>query len=304
MKTSAIIRIIVFSLTIVFLSGLLIAGICYDRLSMHFTKESGGSTVGPVAIVEKESRSTGAVNVSGISELEIDWVAGHIKILPGEETDIIRFWDDYTGKEEYLLYYEIDEDTVSIQYARNLDWDSPLGITANHVIEKNLTVQVPANWVCQSLEIDAASAALEIHDLAIESVDIDTASGKCGFENCSFDTLDIDTASGDVVYSGSLRILNCDAASASIAAQLTNIPSRINVDSMSSNVDIALPENAGFTANVDGLSTDLESDFAVENRNGNYVCGDGACLINVNSLSGKLHIRKNTNPSSSNVTEP
>ena len=295
MKTSAIIRIIAFSIAIVVLTGLLIAGINYNALPFWWKSESDELQAGPVVSSDAEGISMGAVSTESISELEIEWAAGTITIVPGEEANTIRFWDDYIGDEKYLLYYEVHDGQLCIQYARGLDWHSGFGITLNDVQQKNLTVQIPADWVCQKLEIDSASAALEMHDLTIQTVDINTASGKCVFGNCNFYALDIDTASGDVIYSGSLHSLDCDAASAAITACFDNIPSRVDVDTMSSNVDITLPDHAGFTANMQGLSTQIESEFDCTSKNGAYVCGDGGCRIDVDSVSGKLHIRRNPN---------
>lgn len=302
MKSNAIIRIIVFSILIVLLSGLLLAGLNLDRFWSNTSASHGGQTVGPVA--SDESATMGAVSADKITELDIEWAAGKILIQPSEEADTIRFWDDYAGDEKLYLYYTTAGNKLSIQYCKDLDWDDGFGVSINNTINKNLTIQVPAGWVCENLEVDAASATLEVHDLTIQEAEIDAASGALGFENCNVYSLDVDTASGDVIFTGSLQTLDCDAASASVAANLSNIPTRINVSTMSSNIDLTLPENAGFTLNMDGLSATMHSDFDCTLENGRYVCGDGSCHIQVDSLSGKVYLRKNTTPISTDVTAP
>lgn len=302
MKRNAIVRIVIFSITIVMLLGILVFGIAYGRYSANLYSGHGELEVGPVAY--GENTTMGAVNAGKISKLGIEWAAGSITIMPGEDTDSIRFWDDYSGDEKYLLYYTISEDTLKIQFCEN-DWENlGFGIHLGSTFSKNLVVEVPENWLCEKLEIDAASAKLEVHDLTIREVEIDTASGACGFENCNVDTLDIDTASGDVIYSGMLNAVDCDGASASIVVNVTNIPSRIDMDTASGNLDITLPENAGFTASVDGLSTKFKSDFDFELINGCYVCGDGRCRIDVSAMSGNVYIRQNSNLTYADVTLP
>ena len=128
--------------------------------------------------------------------------------------------------------------------------------------------------------------------MTIREVDFDGASGTCEFENCTVDEMDIDTASGDIRFIGALDILDCDAASASVYAVLSNTPSRLDMDSMSGDLDITLPGDAGFTVTLDGMTSDFSSDFETTVKNGNQVCGDGRCRINIDAMSGDVTIRK------------
>lgn len=303
MKTNAIIRIIIFSITIVILLGILLVGISYGFLAANLYSGQGDlnvEIVGPVA--SDENVTMGSVNPENIRELEIEWASGSITILPGEETDSIRFWDDYSGDEKYHMYYTISGNKLKIQFCEDRTID--FGIHFGTPLRKNLTVTVPSNWVCDSLEVETASSKLEVHDLTIGEVDVDNASGALGFENCNVDSLDIDTASGDVIFSGTLNTLDCDGASATIVAHLNNIPTRMDVDTASGNLDIILPENAGFTVNLEGLSTDFSSDFETITKNGSHISGDGACRISVSAMSGDVTIRKNPNLTSVDITVP
>lgn len=259
-------------------------------------------TIGPVA--SDESVSLGAVGAQKISNLEIDWAAGSITILPGTDTETIRFWDDYSGDDKYLLHYSTHGNTLKIRFCE-ADWDDfGFGIHFGTPFEKNLVIEVPESWYCEVLEIDAASSKLEVQDLHINEVEIDTASGAVSFENCNVIHLDVDTASGDVSYTGSLVTLECDAASASIVANLQNVPQSMDLDTASGNLDITLPENAGFSVKLDTLSGKFNSEFDYEVSNNRYICGNGGCTIDVSAMSGNVHIRKNANLTSENLTQP
>lgn len=293
MKANAIFRIVIFSIIIVLLAGILLAGISFDLFSSRWLTEENQVSVGPVA--SDDSSTAGAVSAQKISNLEIEWAAGSVTILPGTQTDTIRFWDDYTGDEKYLLYYTTKGNTLKIQYCEE-DWEElDFGIHFGSPINKNLVIEVPESWICDSLEIDAASAKLEVHDLTINQVEIDTASGAVGFENCNVMHLDVDTASGDVIYTGTLVTLDCDSASASIVANLQNVPQSMELDTASGNLDITLPEDAGFSVKLNALSGKFQSDFDCENSNGRYICGNGGCTIDVSAMSGNVYIRKSTN---------
>lgn len=227
---------------------------------------------------------------TGISELKIEWVAGDILIQP-TDTDQITVKEDGVSDEKYAMVLRQSGNTLKIQFCEDTAFG--FGIHFNTPdITKDLTILVPKDWQLDSLEIDCASATVEVNDMTIREVDFDGASGTCEFENCTVEEMDIDTASGDVKFVGSLGMLDCDAASASVYAVLSNTPRRLDMDSMSGDLEIILPEDAGFTLALTAMSSDFTSDFETTMKNGNYVCGDGSCRINVDALSGDVIIRK------------
>ena len=226
-------------------------------------------------------------DASAIRELEIEWTAGDILIQPGRSDKIIVKEDDVSA-DRYAMYLQQEGDTLKIRYAQSVK--NFIGL--NDLMEKDLTIYVPADWYCESLEIDAAAATVEVNDLNIGEVDFDGASGTCAFENCTVEEIDLDTASGDVRFVGSLNILDCDAASASVFASLTNVPSRLDMDMMSGDLELNLPADAGFTLRMDTMGDNFRSEFQTELKNGSYVSGDGACRINIDALSGDVTIHK------------
>lgn len=238
-------------------------------------------------MVSGDSDGKDTFEASSIRELEIEWAAGDILIQPGSSDRIVVKEDGVTS-ERYAMHLNQEGNTLKIRYAQSVK--NFIGL--NDLMEKDLTIYVPADWYCEALEIDAASAAVEVNDLTIGEVDFDGASGVCEFENCTVEEIDIDTASGDVRFVGSLNILDCDAASASFYASLTNVPSRMDMDMMSGNLDLTLPADAGFSLRMDTMNDNFSSEFQTQLKNGNYVAGDGACRINIDALSGDVTIRK------------
>lgn len=303
MKRNALIRIIIWSIVIVVLSLIMLTTMGLARRSVS---SSPLESLAPVPITtprmdtaqpdvyetefvyDPDGKDTFAAGE--ISELEIEWVAGEILIQPGN-TDRITVKEDGLNDEKYAMVLRQKGDSLSIRFCEE-SIGNFIGFGSKTELNKDLTITVPVDWVCESLEIDAASATVEVNDMVIREVDFDGASGTCEFENCVVDEIDIDTASGDVWFVGELNILDCDAASASVYAVLSANPSRLDLDSMSGDLDITLPENAGFALSIGGMSTDFTSDFETTMKNGNYVCGDGSCRINVDAMSGDVTIRK------------
>lgn len=291
MKTNAIIRIVIWSIILVLLAGILVyflggysvSGTIFNTSTVIPINED---TSGETALI---ANAVHTVTANAITDMEIEWAAGSIILQPGD-VETITFCETAVSDNADALVWEQKGSKLKIQYCKDSVVNFSIGI--NTTPTKDLLVTVPQDWVCNSLEIDAASAVLTVAGLTIREVEIDTASGPCDFINCNITSLDLDTASGDISFTGCLDVLDCDAASASFTGVLDNVPSRMDMDSMSGNLDITLPEGAGFTVAMDALSSDFSSDFETASQNGHHVCGDGSCRINVDAMSGDVIIRK------------
>ena len=233
--------------------------------------------------------STGSASTEAIREIKIDWISGSVTVEPGDVQEI-TFLESGNGTDKYEMVWKQSGDELVIQYSK----DSGIAGFGLHFGDgsKDLTVTVPRGWVCDSLELDTASTDLTVRDMIIREMEIDSASGTAKFENCTVSSLDVDTASGDVTFTGSLSELDFEAASASFTGVLENVPDQVNMDSMSGDLTLTLPEDAGFTVSLDAMSSDFSSDFPTVKKNKSYVCGDGHCKIDVDAMSGDVSILK------------
>ena len=299
MKTNAIIRIILFSLAILILSGILFTALAVDSFMFDFSSKQ--STDGALPMAGDGSTNTCAADPSQVTNIQIEWAAGSIDICRDMTASSIIISETDPGNEKYSMVCETVGDTLKIQYSEAPAAFSGFGINRN--FSKDLVIHVPKNWTCDSLEIDAASAALNITDLTIGTVDFDSASGDCFFDNCHLGTLDLASASGDVDFSGTLDVLNFDAASADFRGVFEQTPASISFDGVSGDLDLTFPGDCGFTASLDSLSGDFVSEFPTTLSNGNHICGDGRCRIEANSLSGDITIR-NGGSGSVSITAP
>ena len=281
MKRNAIIRIIAWTISLVILVGVLIAGMNWFR---PFTSPLGESEMIPVESSGKLGSAT--VISDDIQEIEIDWVSGNIRLVPANVTSI-EVSESTVDDAKYAMICKQEGGTLKIEYCKN----TTLTDLKNLKFSKDLTILVPMNWSGRALQVDAASAKLSVQDLTIQEVEVDAASGECQFKNCTVDTLDIDTASGDISFNGSLNRLDCDSASAGVQAVLDNVPYEIDMDTASGSVELVLPKDAGFAVKMDTMSGKFDSDFPYSTKNGVYLSGDGACRINISSMSGGVTIR-------------
>ena len=301
MKTNAIIRIVLFSLIILVLVSILVGGIALREygFSRAFRLHQGAEDISAISTESAEHHTednthnshSSAQPVSGkIQDISIDWASGTITIRPGD-TDEILYEETGNFDSAYAMVAKVSGSKLTIQYCK----DSSIlkgGFSFGGSLHKDLTITVPRNWVCRELEIDVASADLDIRELTIQEFDFDSASGKCALTDCAVGELSLDTASGDVTVSGTLDTLDCDSASAKLQLELKNTPRSIDVDTASGSLTMTLPSDCGFTVSLDALSGRFSSDFATTTQNGHHIYGDGSCKINVNSMSGNVTIRK------------
>ena len=297
MKSNAIIRIVIWSIVLVFLVGVLTAFIAEERYLNNYMAATEPVDIAeaplvqatPVQALPNEDKLVVAQN--NVDKLEIEWVAGDIIIQPRDVEEITISESDVQD-EAYALVWQMEGKTLEIAFCEE-HLMSKFGISFSADISKDLYIYVPLNWECKSLEIDGAEATVEIRDMTIGDLDLDAASGTIRVEGCDIRSLDIDTASGDVIFSGTLDTLDFDAASANFTGEFYNTPSRIDMDSLSGKLDITLPEDCGYALSMDGMSKTFRSDFqGTENRNGIHTYGNGRCRIKVDGMSCEVDIRK------------
>lgn len=278
MKRNAIFRIILFSFLAVVLVGVLISGIALKKYQM------------PGIVVRKSfdapEVSGNKFNAGEIDRLKIEWAAGSIVLVPVEGNKI-SITEELLGGDESMVLKK-DGSTLYVQYC-----EGAVGIPfGSGSLKKNLYITVPQDWECKELEIDAASATVQGEYLTIRELASSTASGTHTFTNCQVGTLKMETVSGDLNFTGTLEQLDFNGVSAQLDLALTNAPKSIELESVSGDLNLTLPESCGFTVDQDTVSGRFSSELPTTEQNGKIVYADGHCEIEVEGVSASVHIRK------------
>ena len=286
MKTNAIIRIVLFSLAILILSGLLLGLVAFKT----YLFETGLQGVH----WEKNEDVTEQLNIEYITpdirNIEIDWVAGSITFQKEPYATEITVHEISPVDCEYVMVCKQSGQTLKIQFCE--DDFGPISFGVDVDVSKDLVITVPANWTCNSLEIDTAAAEVTMDNLTIDKFDFDGATGECRMTDCDIGELDIDTASGNVHFSGTLQTLDCDAVSADCTIEVTNIPRSVRMDAVTGDLDLILPPSAGFTCTLESMTCSFDTDFEFTQQGDEYIHGNGDCKIKLNALSGDVTIHK------------
>lgn len=221
-----------------------------------------------------------------IRRLDINWISGSVTLLPSEEDRVIL--REPGGLEEELqLHWKLDNGTLTVQYCKS-------GLNALRIPNKDLEISAP-KWLLaelESVEVETVSGEVFLSQLSVGSLEVETVSGNVVFTACTVDHLDICTVSGTVSYEGSAREVELQTSSGNCALSLAASPEHLEAEAVSANLTLVLPEDAGFTATVESVSGDFETDFLVTKENGKYQCGDGSGKLEMKSFSGNLVIEK------------
>ena len=281
---NALVQILIFGLLAIILSVLLL-GLQFSMLLFDGTLEESIS-----GIIQDHSTvlsGSGTADAKTVENIQIQWVNGSITVVPGDVETVV-FSETGAFNEKDRMVWKQNGNTLTIRFSdnsRNL-----LGI--NLTFSKDLTVIVPRDWVGKELEIESVSANVQVHDLLIGKLELVNVSGDCELTGCSLTEFSAETVSGDVRYEGALQELDFDTVSATCTAILTAVPRKIDMNAVSGDLDVTLPENAGFTLDMDSLSGRFQSNFATTESGNRKICGDGSCKISAESVSGDIRIQK------------
>lgn len=283
MKTNALVRIVLFSLLIVILLGILMAGIGWNLFSFRRASIRTDSSSTEVSEPDSAALENIVLSPEGLRSIKIDWAAGSIVLEPTDGSQIQLYESAPQGSE--LMEVKQSGSELTIAFCNN----TSLG-NLGKSLKKDLHIALPRDWECGKLEVDAASAAVSLRELTCGEVDINTASGRCDMTDCKIGSIDMESASGDLCFSGTLEKLDFEGVSARADISVFNTPNRIEMESVSGDMTLTLPRDCGFRVKRDSISGGFQCDFETTKDDGCHVYGDGSCRIDVSGVSARLTI--------------
>ena len=223
-------------------------------------------------------------DASEVKKLHIEWVSGNVTLKTADQHNITFRVD---GDSALPFSYQLSGNELDLRYpADNALWKPAWG-------SKNLTVTVPQSWYARETNIDVVSAVVEVDGLSTEELKLDTTSGPINASGLCCDQIVASTVSGNVILEGTAEELKLDTTSGRCQAELDERVREIELDSVSGELELILPESLGFEAEVDTVSGSFRSDIpTTASSKGVYTCGNGECGISVDTVSGSITIQK------------
>lgn len=201
---------------------------------------------------------------SELRKMDIDWIDGKISVRSGDVDNIeVHESGKVRDLEKDTMFYQVSEGTLSIEFSkREITFNPP---------EKHLEIVVPRDAVLEEVEIECASAELELDLPKLRELEIDSMSGtfhvRVDVEELSFDSM-----SGDLEFYGKMR--------------------KLKSDTMSGDLLINIPRDHGFLLHYSTLSGELNSDLPLKENKESYQYMEGDAIYDVHSMSGDITIKE------------
>lgn len=275
MKRNAIARIVIYSLLILVLIGVLVKGLEHDG----FLWEPGSSNT---------VTGSGSIDMDQIENIEIEWVSGSVDVTIVPETES-RISFSETNGDEHPMVYEIKGKTLVIRFTKpsiNLSFGNL------NTPDKDLKVEIPVNWLCQSLDISAVSADVTVLLQNARDVDVENVSGKTELRFETSGSVSVETVSGEVSFIGQCDEFECNSVSGDCDVFLYEDAKEITLESISGDLTVSLFKEYGFTASIDSTSGNIYSDYSTTVSGGKHTYGDGKIRIEAETVSGDIFIRE------------
>ena len=241
-----------------------------------------------------------------IDQLEVNWISGNVTV---EVTEGNKVYAEETevSDEDRKMRYLVENGKLTIQYQKSKlfsfgDWSK----------SKDLTVYIPKNMAdnMRLVDIETVSADVDISGFNSKSMSFETVSGEINMKDLDTKTLDIEGVSGDVrgngvwanelnveVVSGKLDLegvfekADLEAVSGDLKIASDGIMEKVNADTVSGDIIVYIPEKNSFTAELDSVSGDLNTEFTVSGKKDKIVYGNGDAEFDFETVSGDVWIR-------------
>jgi lia operon protein LiaG len=296
MKTSAMIRIILYAFIALLLTGVLIWGIGGNHNLNFFSFNLFGNS-GLNYNDDEYIIGDGEVDKDKVDSIQVDWLAGNVTVLPYEEgsgdNDVVTFTEESNTQldEDYEMRYKVEGGVLKIMFAKSKVKFSGIFKSLN----KDLTIQLPEGMTLNDVTIDTVSANIEIENVeAANQFDLETVSGTIDGYQMTGGMIDAETVSGEIRWSdGSFQSVDAESVSGAINVSFATMPSDIKVETVSGSMTLSLPENEGFKVDYDKVSGNFDCEFDVKINKNMAMYKNGVNKIKMDTVSGDMKILAN-----------
>jgi lia operon protein LiaG len=306
MRASAIIRIIVWSLVALALTAVLVQGL------------TGGFSLGGITVFssfsydDSEQYLVGSnqIDMREISEIEINWGAGDVQIIPCEGNEVI--FREQAGRallEEDMMRFYLRGGKLTIQFcapkrgfrifsstpSKSLEVQIPYAMAGSLAELEVSSISAPVSIQGASgaeMKVSSVSGAIHVSDLSCRELDLETVSGGIRGENIEATELEMESVSGTIDISGAFQEASGNSVSGNLTIRSNICPRKVDAETVSGGVRLQIPENDGFTARYHTTSGQFYSSFPTVAQKRQAVYKNGGAEFTFDTVSGSMDIEK------------
>ena len=258
-----------------------------------------------------------------IDKLDIDWPTGKITVSASDSKDVsIKETSKNELDDKYKVHSWAEGSTLHIRFCKS-------GERCDE--DKTLEISVPKDTDFRDISVDCSSADATVEGLSSVKVSMDASSGNMTY-NGSADSFSADTSSGNISFSGEASEISAECSSGEVSIEqtgkadsisaetssgdikisaehtdklsvdsssgdkvirLAEMPSDTSIEASSGDIELYLPENADFTAEIDTASGDIDYELPMSKKGDDtYICGSGTNELSIDTSSGDVKILK------------
>ena len=261
-----------------------------------------------------------------IEHLDIDWVSGRVNIVTHSDSSVLLSEEtDFSAADDMRVHWWLDGTTLRVKFSAPGVRLSALGHG-----KKELTIKLPEAMKLAGITVNTASADITVEQIEADAVSASTASGEMDI-SCGSDEIELGSASGNIdlsqsgrtarvqvhtasgeirssleqcekaeldsasgkidVSANELSELSAKAASGNVSCVIKKAAGRCELRTVSGEIMLSMPDDAGFTVRIDSVSGDFSSDLALKKSGSTYVYKDGGAEVFLKTTSGDMTIR-------------
>ena len=277
MKSSAVIRVIIWSVVAIVLCWILCWGLWLHGGGSLFGNKNKQKAQTEEAVSENVTAS-GNVTASSqsfegekIKKVKIEWVAGSIEVSRGDHVSFeVNEADDLSAAQR--MTYKLEGTTLIIQeYSESWSFSGFNLSALKDYVSKDIRLVIPDGL--DELEIETVSANVQLGaGIVVDELDIQGVSAGIDALELSAEEISFQTVSGNMTIS------------------LAKAANKIETETVSGELTIYIKDGIGFTAECTSISGDINCDMSVTNRGEKMIAGDGKMKIEMESVSGDMNI--------------
>lgn len=241
----------------------------YEDLMASILDEHGDVKLGDAKNADLYTMGGATFESMKVEELEIDWYRDSVTIqaYDGNEVVISETSDSTLTDSTTMHYYLNSKGTLKIVFGK-----PGVSVKGSEVPNKQLLVKVPRTLRLESVEVNGIDHDFRMDSVRCEDLEINSVSSTMFLNECEIENIEV------------------NGVSTNLSATFSQMPEEIELNNVSGETVLWVPENAGMTLELNGIVNNFHSRLPVANKGKKKVIGNGACKIESNALAGDLDI--------------
>lgn len=253
-------------------------------------------------------------NINSISKVFVDTVSSDVNIILSKDNTIkVHFHgtaSEMSSAPKLETSLSGDKLEISIKYPKqimsmfNFSLDTKLDVYIPEKYKKSMSIETVSGEViidkfeAENFKVHTTSGDVDINSIVANITDFNSVSGSINLKELSAKSNGFYTTSGDIKIEAITGDIKADTVSGSIIALYKEFNNDIDVETVSGDVDLSLPQASEFKVDFSTTSGELDNDFPivitgkVDKRDVKGTVGNGKRTIKIETVSGDAAINR------------